>query len=151
MSNGDKVGEPLPPDHAILSTMERAQATVGDLLRKGETMAHIDLATGTASTLRPLTGNDATATFEDDPRFAGPNATAYASSDDIEAQYEHDDAEDEGDEDEEEEYEVAEDVDDEEDEEDDEDVDDEDEEEDDDAVAEDDDEDEEAEDDKVAA
>jgi len=89
-------------------------------------MAHIDLAIGTASTLRPLTGNDSTATFEDDPRFVGSNATTYAFSDDIEAQYEHDDSEDEGDEDEEEEYEVAEDVDDEEDEEEDEDEDEED-------------------------
>jgi len=114
-------------------------------------MAHIDFATGRATTLLPLIGNDATAAFEDAPRFAGSNATTYASSDDIEAQYEHDDAEDEGDEEEEDEYEVAEDIDDEEDEEEDEDVDDEDEDEEDDAVAEDDEEDEEVEDDKVAA
>ena len=115
-------------------------------------MAHIDLATGGATTLRPLTGNDTTATYEDDSRFAGSNATTYASSDDIEAQYDHDDAEDESDEDEDEEYEVSEDIDDEEDEEDEEDVDDEDEDdEDDDAVAEDDEEDEEVEDGKVTA
>ena len=114
-------------------------------------MAHMDFATGTATTLLPLIGNDATASFEDDPRFAGSNATAYASSDDIEAQYEHDDAEDEGDEEEEDEYEAGEDIDDEDEEEEDEDLDDEDEDEEDDAVAEDDEEDEEVEDDKVAA
>lgn len=98
-------------------------------------MAHINLATDSATTLRPLTGDDATATFENDPRFAGSDPAAFASSENLNVagvEEDEDDFDDEDEnEDDEEEDEDNEDEDEDEDDEDDEDEDEEDEDEDD--------------------
>jgi hypothetical protein len=82
-------------------------------------------ATDSSTDLRPLVGDDATAEFEDDPKFAGSDPTGSASSEDLAVQRDTDDTEDSDEEIEDEEEEDGEDeevdVDDEEDLEDDED------------------------------
>ena len=53
-----------------------------------------EIATDSAETLRKLTGDDATATFEDDPKFVESNPTGNASSENVEVQRDTDDLED---------------------------------------------------------
>jgi hypothetical protein len=89
-------------------------------------MAHINLATDSATTLRPLTGDDATATFENDPRFAGSDPAAFASSENLNVAGVEEDEDDFDDEEEDEDDEDEDEDDDEEDEEEDEDEDEED-------------------------
>lgn len=72
------------------------------------TRTHSSIATDSETDLRELIGDDATATFEDDPKFIESNPGAEASSenvavqrdtDDVEEDDEDDDEEDEDDED----------------------------------------------------
>jgi len=53
--------------------------------------------TDSADSLRELVGDDATATFEDDPRFVGSNPTEDAGSENVEVQRDMDDVEDDDD------------------------------------------------------
>jgi hypothetical protein len=90
----------------------------------------IPIATDSAAELHDLIGDDATATFESDPKFIDSNPTADASSEHIELR----DTDDTADSEEEEDEEGSEDEDEDEDDEEDEDEDDEDEDDDDDDV-----------------
>jgi hypothetical protein len=79
------------------------------------------LATDSAAELRDLIGDDATATFESDPKFIDSDPTDNASSENIEVQRDTDDTEDSEEEEEEEEMEEEEEEDSDEDEEEDDD------------------------------
>jgi hypothetical protein len=54
-------------------------------------MPRIDAVTDSADSLRELVGEDATATFEDDPTFVESNPTEGASSENVEVQRDTDD------------------------------------------------------------
>ncbi len=58
------------------------------------TKTHRTIATDSEVALHEVTGDDATATFEDDPRFIGSNPGAEGSSANVEEQRETDDTED---------------------------------------------------------
>jgi hypothetical protein len=104
-------------------------------------------ATDSSTDLRKLVGDDATADFEDDPKFAGTDPTASASSENLAVQRDTDDVE-ESDEEIEDEDDDEDEDDEEVDEDDEEDLDEDDEEEDEDLDEEEDDEDLEDEDDE---
>jgi hypothetical protein len=74
------------------------------------TRTHSSIATDSETDLRELIGDDATATFEDDPKFIESNPGAEASSENVELQRDTDDVE-EDDEDDDEEDEDDDDVD----------------------------------------
>jgi len=64
------------------------------------TRTHSSIATDSETELRDLIGDDATATFEDDPKFIESNPGAEASSENVAVQRDTDDAqEDDEDED----------------------------------------------------
>ncbi len=111
---------------------------------------HSSIATDSAEELRNVIGDDATATFEDDPKFVESDPTGTASSENVEVQRAEDDTEDSDEEETELEDEDLEDEGAEDEDLDDEEEEDEDEEEEDDEV-EDDDEDDEEDDDEEAA
>ncbi len=78
-------------------------------------------ATDSASELHDLVGDDATATFENDPKFIGADPTSTASSQNIEEQRDTDDVADDDEDDEDEDFDDEDEDEDEDDEEDDED------------------------------
>ena len=132
----------------LIADMVESDALPFHLGNGEDAMPKSEIATDSAKTLRKLTGDDATATFEDDPKFVESNPTGNASSENVEVQRDTDDLDDSDEEEEDDEDIDEDDEDDLEDEEEEEDEDDEDDEEEDD-----DDEDEEEEDDadEVAA
>jgi hypothetical protein len=83
-------------------------------------------ATDSATELHDLIGDDATATFESDPKFIGANPTSTASSENVEEQRDTDDVEDEDDDLEDDDDELEDDEDEDEEDEDEDDLDDED-------------------------
>jgi len=58
------------------------------------TKTHSSIATDSAEELRALIGDDATATFESDPKFVESNPTANASTESVEVQRDTDDTAD---------------------------------------------------------
>jgi len=58
-----------------------------------------ETVTNSADSLRELVGDDATATFEDDPTFVESNPTEGAGSENVEVQRDMDDVEDDDDDD----------------------------------------------------
>ncbi len=58
------------------------------------TKTHRTILTDSEAELRPLIGDDATATFENDPKFVGSNPGAAGSSENVEEQRDTDDTED---------------------------------------------------------
>lgn len=58
------------------------------------TKTHSSIATDSAEELRALIGDDATATFESDPKFIESNPTANASTESVVVQRDTDDTED---------------------------------------------------------
>ncbi len=52
------------------------------------------IATDSAEELKKLVGDDATATFENDPKFVGSDPASTASSENVEVQRDTDDVED---------------------------------------------------------
>jgi hypothetical protein len=80
------------------------------------TKTHSSIATDSETELRDLIGDDATATFEDDPKFIESNPGAEASSENVAVQRDTDDAEEDDEDEDEDEDEEDEDEDDEEDE-----------------------------------
>jgi len=65
------------------------------------TKTHSSIATDSETELRELIGDDATATFEDDPKFIESNPGAEASSENVEVQRDTDDTEEDDEEDDE--------------------------------------------------
>jgi hypothetical protein len=66
------------------------------------TKTHSSIATDSETDLRELIGEDATATFEDDPKFIESNPGAEASSENIAVQRDTDDVEEDDEEEEDE-------------------------------------------------
>jgi len=74
------------------------------------TRTHSSIATDSETDLRKLIGDDATATFEEDPKFIESNPGAEASSENVEVQRDTDDVEEDDEDDEDEEDEDDDDV-----------------------------------------